>query len=389
MDHKKSKSISSKDAPTRKLRVYFFGDNTGVGWYRIHSPAKWIKKLGLAEVRTSEWRWTLESEKITFPSIEELEDIGFWADLIVFQRHDTPQHMANFMGLAEHFNIPIILDTDDNIEAVRPYNPGYAGYHPGSEATEFGRRSPRIVDAVTVTTKELFAWHEKDNKNRYILPNSLDCTWRGKFKKGKHPKGEVHFGCLVSAGHYENLIIVRDAVIDILKKYPHAYFHTMEMYGTSVWDPKNYSDDINRRIVRHHWATLKDWPKFIADLGLDFALAPAVDNLFNRAKSNLRYLEYSFYNIATIASPTACYACVKDGETGLFAKETEDWFDAMERLIENPKLLTTIQKNAHEDVVAHYNMEKNAHLWVECYEDVVAQFKKTKGSKHFKSAKYV
>ena len=40
---------------------------------------------------------------------------------------DLLQTIATFCGLGELFNIPVVLDTDDNIEGVRPYNPGYRG----------------------------------------------------------------------------------------------------------------------------------------------------------------------------------------------------------------------------------------------------------------------
>lgn len=366
-----------------KLKVYFFHDNTGVGYYRGYCPALWLKKLGLCDVKTSDWRWTEENDQIRFPSTAELEEIGYWADLIVFQRHDMPQHMAHFMGMAEHFNIPLILDTDDNIEAVRPYNPGYGSYHPGAPATEFGKLAPRLANAITVTTDDLYRWHAKDNENRYILPNSIDVEWRSKFKKAKHPKGEIHFGWIGSSAHYENLLMIKDAVLKILEKYPNTYFHFMDMYGTSIWNPEEISPEINNRIIKHPWATLRDWPAFIAGLGLDIGLAPAVDNLFNRAKSNLRYLEYSFYKTAVVASPTECYSCIKDGVTGLHAMESEDWFEAIERLILDPKLRKSIGEAAHKDVIENYNMKKNIHLWAECYEDVVRKYRDEYGPRKF------
>lgn len=371
-----------------KLRVYYFFDNSGVGYYRGYCPALWLKKLGLCEVRTSEWRWTEESDQIRFPTISELEDIGYWADLIVFQRHDIPQYMAHFMGMAEHFNIPIILDTDDNIEAVRPYNPGYNSYNPGSAATEFGKLAPRLANAVSMTTKDLYDWHAKDNANRYILPNSCDLEWRLKSKKAVHPKDEIHFGWVGSAAHLENLRLIQGPVVEILKKYPKAYFHCMEMYSESLWDPKEIPKEVNDRIIRHPWTTLRDWPAFIAGLGLDIGLAPAVDNLFNRAKSNLRYLEYAVYKTAVIASPTECYSCIEDGVTGLHARESEDWFEAIDRLIQNPKFRKKLGDAAYKDVVKNYDMKKNVHLWLECYEDVVKKFGQTHGPKRFINPKY-
>lgn len=361
-----------------KLKVYLWGDNTGVGWYRIHSPARWIKKLGLAEVKTSDFRWTEENDKITFPSMDELVEIGKWADLIVFQRHDFPQHIATFCGLAEEFNIPVVLETDDNIEAVRPYNPGYSGYHPGSDALMWGKDVVKRVDAITVTTKNLEELHKK-NCPTYVLPNSLDVEWRSSFEKKVWPDGEVHIGWLGSSAHYENLKLIEEPVIEILKKYPHVHFHTMDMYRMALW--KDLSEDLKKRVHTIPWATLKHWPKTIADQGLDIGLAPAVDNLFNRAKSNLRYLEYSMCKTAVIASPTECYSCIKDGKTGLYALEAIDWFNAMEKLILDEGLRKKLAEAAYQDVTKNYDIKNNAKLWVKAYKTIVKDFHAQHGPK--------
>jgi len=85
--------------PKRKLRIYMHGDNTGVSHYRVNSPAKWIKKLDLADVKTTEWRWGEENEKFRFPTHEELCDIGHWADILVFLRSDVLENIATFCGM--------------------------------------------------------------------------------------------------------------------------------------------------------------------------------------------------------------------------------------------------------------------------------------------------
>lgn len=367
----------------KKLKIYLWGDNSGVGWYRIHCPAKWIKKLDLAEVRTSDFRWTEEKDKIHFPSIEELNDVAHWADIIVFQRHDMLQHIATFCAIGEHFNMPVVLETDDNIDAVRPYNPGYRGYHPGSEALLWGNLVTKKVNAITVTTQNLHDVHQEDcPDNVYILPNSLDMPWREKTKKKVHDDGKIHMAWLGSAAHYENLKMIEEPVIEILKKHKNVVFHTMAMYGESVWADKKMKG-IKSRIKRHKWTKLKEWPAFIASLGLDIGLAPARDNKFNRAKSNLRYLEYSVNKTATVASPTECYSCIKDGKTGLHASEPHEWFEAMDKLITDEKLRKTIGKNAYNDLKTNYNMEKNAKMWVNAYQKIVDKFKKEKGNKRF------
>jgi glycosyltransferase involved in cell wall biosynthesis len=362
-----------------KLNIYGFSDNSGVGFYRIQSPLRMAKELGLANIKTSDWRWGLEDNKILFPTMDELLEIGKWADVIFFQRHDQAKYISSFLGLAEHFNIPVIMDTDDNIEAVRPYNPGYRGYHPKSEALIYGKKMDELVFAMTCSTKNLVQWHKNKNKCPYIyeLPNSLNLSLRD-FKSEKEKNGKINIGWIVSGGHYENYKIIEQPVIDILEKYPQVVFHCMAMYGKEIWG-KNVPDKIKKRIKRVDWVPFKNWPKHLASLNLDIGLAPLKDNLFNRAKSNLRWMEYSANETASIVSPVEAYRNVKNGVTGLKCQESSEWFDAMERLILDKKLRQKIGKEAKKEVVAKYNMRKNARLWVDTIEKVVKQYRKTNG----------
>jgi len=275
--------------------------------------------------------------------------------------------------------MPVVLETDDNIDAVRPYNPGYQGYHPGSEALLWGNLVAKKVSAITVTTQNLYDIHQKDNPgNVYILPNSLDMKWREKTPKKKRNDGKIHMAWLGSAAHYENLKLIEEPVIEILKKHKNVVFHCMKMYGGSVWPDKKMKG-IKSQMKRHPWQTLKKWPAFIANLGLDIGLAPAVDNKFNRAKSNLRYLEYSVNKTATIASPTACYADAK----ALHAQEPHEWFEAMEKLIEDEQARKRLGKAAYNDLTTNFSMEKNAQMWVKAYKDIVRKFKAKNGEKNF------
>lgn len=364
----------------KKLRIYLFGENNGVGEYRVYKPARFIKELGLAEVRTNDFRWGQEDDKIKNPTMEELTDIGHWADIIVFQRQDLAQTIATFCGMGELFNVPVVLDTDDNIESVRPYNPGYRGYHPKSEALTWGKLVPKKVYAITVTTQNLKELHAKDCENVFILPNSLDIKRRTSFPRKAHP-GKIHMGWLGSAAHYENLKIIEKPVIEILKKHKNVIFHCMSMYGNSLWG--DVPPEIKKRIKKIPWSPLKEWPKTLRGLSLDIGLAPGADNLFNRAKSNLRYLEYTAAGATTIASPVLAYSCIEHGKTGFHATESWEWVEMMDKLIGDEKLRQKLQANAFKDLSKNYDIRKNAKKWVETYQQIVDKYRKERGSKQF------
>lgn len=365
-----------------KLKVYMYGGNTGVGLYRIHQPAFWMKKLGLAEIKTNEYRWGEDRDRIDFPSIEELNRIGQWADLIVFERFDLPHHIATFCGMGEVFNIPVVLETDDNIEAVRPHNPGYRGYHPKSEALMFGRMVPNKVNAITVTTDDLYKWHTERTKNKvYVLPNSINFDRFGdQVVKKPHP-GKVNIGWVVSGAHFENYQIIAEAVEEIMEKHKNVILWTMDMYGSTIWD--KVSPGVKKRIKRVKWGKTKNWPKTLASCSLDISLCPLMDNLFNRAKSNLRYLENATNRTTCIVSPVEAYKCVVDGKTGLVANEPNEWFDAMDKLITDQEFCKKLGNAAYDDAFKNFNQEKNAKMWTNAYQEIVDDFEKVNGPKRF------
>ena len=53
---------------------------------------------------------------------------------------------------------------------------------------------------------------------------------------------------------------------------------------------------------------------------------------FNRAKSNLRVLEYWTAGYPVIASPVLPYKFINDGKDGILAMEKYEWFNALENL---------------------------------------------------------
>src|SRR3990167_4198953 len=121
-EKKKPKGIDLSLFPKRqegKLNIYFhISENSGVGYYRQYLPAIKLREQGLANVLISDFRWA-EGDHVE-PDIETLFAIANWADVLVVGRKDQGTFYAQWGGIREFFNIPIILDTDDDVRNVRP-----------------------------------------------------------------------------------------------------------------------------------------------------------------------------------------------------------------------------------------------------------------------------
>lgn len=375
---------------TKKIKILgLITEDSAVGYYRIWGPLKQLERLGLAELKlTPTFTWGISKDEIKkFPGVEWFSSDkgdGFRPDIIVAERHDHLHYTSLIGGLAKAYNVPLVVDTDDDVQAVRPFNPGYASYHPDSDNTMANLKLMSIphLSAITASTSHLKERHERFGKPVYVVPNSIDIKTRTFPRKPENKK--IRIGWIGSACHYENLQIIQQAVKDIVANYPQVEFVFTNLYG-DLWanPPKEVADRVipvcklygcktRHAICKKAYVTLDKYAKAVADYNLDIGLAPLQDNLFNRSKSNLRVLEYWAQKTAVIASAVRPYLeCIVDGKNGLFAREKIDWYRAMEKLILNPKLMKTLGANGYKTLVKDYNAETNAKKLYKIYQEII------------------
>ena len=106
-----------------------------------------------------------------------------------------------------------------------------------------------------------------------------------------------------------------------------------------------------------------------------------LDNLFNRGKSQIRWMEYAVNKTAVVASPIWAYnkdpfGVVKHGKNILFAKYKEDWIKQLSRLIEDENLRKKIGQQSYDDVMNYYNLEKQAYVYTDAYQKIYDDYHK-------------
>ena len=375
----KKRPVQSEESlfPSKKglLNIYFHvSENSGVGYYRLYLPALKLREQGLANTMISDFRWGVGDHME--PDMKLLTKILNWADVVVVGRKDQGEFYAQWGALKEFYNLPIILDTDDNIFHVRPSNPGYSGYAPGSEAITWNRHGvQKVFDAITVSTKNLIDVYKKYNPKIYHLANNLDVKWWNSFPS--HKKDDfIRIGFVASAAHPEGVRIVRDPVVKILEKYPNTKLLVTQMYRDMFKDTPVFD-----RVEAIPWIKLEEFPEKYKALGIDIGLAPLADNLFNRAKSNLRWMEYSVQGVPSVVSPVEAYSCVRDGIDGLVAQEKDEWFDAIEKLVLDPELREKMGKAAMDRIEKEYNIDRNIGSWLKVYTDIHSKYHEFFGKK--------
>lgn len=94
----------------------------------------------------------------------------------------------------------------------------------------------------------------------------------------------------------------------------------------------------------------------------DIALLPLRDNKFNRAKSDLKFVECAGNGVAVLASPVAYAKTVRDGDTGFIFRSTAEFAEKLRVLIDN-------STKRREIATAGYEYVKHNRLLSQHYEE--------------------
>ena len=153
-----------------------------------------------------------------------------------------------------------------------------------------------------------------------------------------------------SISHNENFELIKPSIQSLLETYKNVELHIVGHLDIPE-DMKSYQ----KQIVVHDYVDWKDLPQLISQV--DINLAPLVDSVFNRAKSESKWMEAALVKVPTVASHIGAFSdMVKDGETGLLAKDGE-WKEKLESLILSSDLRQELAENASDFVLENCSLD--------------------------------
>jgi hypothetical protein len=260
---------------------------------------------------------------------------------------------------------PSIYEVDDLLMEMPPNNPNH----------EFAMQCrPFVLDvmkkaaAITVSTEALKAELLRWNPNIYVLPNLID---ERLWSQTQRPHaGPVVIGFTGTSTHGDDLRMIEDAFIQISAK--HGQGVAFQFMGC-----------VTDRLARLPGAKVAeftpDYESFARALqttAMDVAVVSLEDNLFNRCKSNVKWLEYSACGIAGVYSDLPPYnSCVRHGQTGLLVgNRVQDWFQAIDALVTNASLRRAIAQQARQEVLSEYTLASpKVRLYAEAYHAILGR----------------
>lgn len=419
MGYKEETKRKYMDGEKSMLRIaMLYGHETGVEYYRLLQPAKWLNRLSLCEVRPYSLGKRMPIMRYDKKSEDSicLEEICEWADVIVSARVAELENLSMLGGIWKTYNKPVVCELDDDVTCIRRDHPGYRNLKKKNTSELIDRvrikrseyksyeRAMKILDtaeipnhpdeimimvmkgldaewiaqeqvakssAVTVTTESIKKSYLPFNKNIYILKNCIDFElWEGLLPPAE--KTRLRIGWAGGMQHNKDMDIIVPVIDKILKKYPDVEFHYTNCMSQRMAYLHEYNKD---RIHKYDWVALKSWPQSYSDYNFDIALAPVESTKFNKGKSNLKWLENSALKIPTVASRWDTYASIKDGETGYLADSEAEWIEKVSKLVESAELRRTIGENAYNDVKTNFNARDNALMYSVVYNHIKNHYK--------------
>lgn len=305
------------------------------------------------------------------------------ADIVVFHRPEDAKKLE-LARLLRKAGKKIVMDNDDTYKDTGAIKLN-TYFNKERVARGLGDVN-KIVDAfiveadlITTTTEFLADEYRKLNKNVVVLPNCVDPFYFD--EPLRNETDVVRIGITGSLGMSHDL----DLLDPIIKHYEHdprvkiVFFSLPANRESNPISYKAYEHEYNfLDSVDVEWHPLVEADVYydkINSLKLDIMIIPRADNNFNRAKSNLKFLESSMFEIPCIAQAfpdgKSPYQVIpEDQKYLLLATDYDDWIAKIELLINNKELRREMGRKAKEYVMGNYDINKKGHLWEEAYSKI-------------------
>ncbi len=400
-----------------KVFAYHNG-SSGVSAYRVWNPMKYLARIeGMIVKRLPDKSdrvhipWDGESN---IPGIGSHDSITAQNDVIFSPFMAGYKDMIRLV--CQSSLKPVVIDIDDDILNIDPSNPNYKAWHVNdgkkpmmAEISEAEKDSRDLKDKVrnmdvaitekdgkwfvvgnepnyvhnvidelrnaalvTVSTEHLKELYSKWNDNIMVLPNGVDFEiWPDNNRKDD---GLIRLGLFGSNTHFKDWGEIAETLKRILGEFPNvrlcynSWFVVKQKtrQGEAMEDMEKtpqFPDFFDKlgliehpQVEIYEGVEIQKWPKALANVGIDIGLAPLANLTFNKAKSNLKYLEFSALRIPSVYEKMEPYQDdVKHGENGFLASHPKDWYSCIKRLIEDKELRVRMGNRARLDVEKRYD----------------------------------
>lgn len=364
--------------PASKFKVAFIPtSNGGVNYYRLATWCFEMRKYKNVQASLFAFQYALnenhpwQKDIISMPVVRaHINRLCAESDVVIWQPVYYPHTLDFFNEMRQRHGKLTIVETDDCLTDVPHWNEAFHAFGPNSHNRAIALDCMMAADAVIVSTPYLKDTYAPFNSNIHVVENSLDFKGDSSFVGWDKATPKKHRGTRIGwiggRSHFDDLMLVMPALKEVLTEYPDV---RLTLVNSAVKESCDASGvqyplaGLKNVLIADRSAPINSYARFAAHFGFDIGIAPLVDCVFNRCKSNLRWLEYSAQGIPTVATDISHFSqTIKDGKDGLLVKNNDltVWKESLMRLIEDDVLRETIGRNAYKRVRKDFNVKRNA-----------------------------
>lgn len=363
----------------KKIRVAFlWSQMPGVVKYRMVNFADEMNRQKLCKCEYPKW----DMNNVSFPTWEQtimsdpkaqkqLYNLVDEVDVIVFHKFCNDAGIAVIRGIREGFPEKVVLfEIDDYMFDVPSWNMASPLFRPGGQLFNMGLDQLYHSSGVITSTNYLKDLYKEFNSKIFVIPNAMNLDWWGKPDNYNFHNKRIRIGWAGANAHKGDLELIEPVMERLLKEFDNIEFCFLGAQQTMPFKAKD------RVIVDLGWTNFGGYPKKLKSLGFDIGLAPLRDNYFNRAKSYIKWLEYSMLQIPTVASNIGQFKeYIKEGETGFLATTQDDFYNKLKLLIENKELRKDVGMKAFTYVCENLTADKIAHTYATVLKQLIEEKK--------------
>ncbi len=318
-------------------------DAAGVGHYRTGGPISELTRQGrIRSLLLPDG----QNPRSFMPEPIELSRIK--AQVLLLQNAFTKRHLSALEVYAKLSpDVFKVFGLDDLVFALPPKNP--ARQHLGKDIKTRLRRSLALCDCAVVTSEPIAEALRGMIADIRVMPNYLERSrWTGlTLPQREHRKPRVGWaGGIHHAGDLAFLQPVIEAT---------AIEVDWVFMGLCLDEARPYVAEM------HPGVPFEAYPAALAALDLDLAIAPLEHNRFNRAKSNLRLLEYGALGWPVVCTDILPY---QSAPVTLTPNNPEAWIKAIREHINDPETSKAAGIELQNWVLNHWMLDQHLDEWL-------------------------
>lgn len=257
-------------------------DPWGSGHYRVIQPFEALKRAGIIE-------------GVPYSAVlDPVEQARIDPDVVILQRRVSAQDLAGIARMRRFSRAFTVYEIDDYLPNLPLKN--IHREHMPKDVLRSMRKALGMVDRCVVSTPQLaealHGLHDDIRVVRNLLPPAW---WTALPQPARVSSAKPRVGWAGGVGHTGDLELVADVVIELAADVDWVFFGMC---------PERLLPHVAEF---HEGVDITVYPRALASLGLDLAIAPLEDNRFNACKSNLRLLEYGACGVPVVCSDVGPY----------------------------------------------------------------------------------